>query len=410
MGKKGNGKRTATVQNKHRHKNTNRSADIPAAKRKCKKAVLKTPVKQTPKAHQKISVEHSALNRIKDRFAAVSFLTEPSRLFDKKQPQTEVMKILVLAVILFTGFNLNARWHFPNFMFYVILFSLILAVTYGSLSYFYPSMNTLHAEVTGFQPFDKSEYFYIEETASSIFYIIFPLCFIVAFGVGGSIIYGAISFTPTFIWCLLYFTVVVYFSMLAYSQYIRFAVYLYKAAHNEQQFENMILPDHRELPPRLSWLIHITKISQVLNLMFFIVGGLYILAFAVFCFSPVYHVKIGAGLFYALWIIIFVLIVLAFPAICCQKVADIKRLVAKTKYCYIQEILLENQLQQSPINDIGRLSIIMRNYCISIVLNTPDYPVSGRVNALFSAVGVIINFAASIATVLQYQGIQLFNA
>ena len=140
------------------------------------------------------------------------------------------------------------------------------------------------------------------------------------------------------------------------------------------------------------------------------VGGLYILAFAMFCFSPVYHVKIGAGLFYALWIIIFVLIVLAFPVICYQKVDDIKRLVAKTKHCYIHEILLENQLQQSPINDIERLSIIMRNYCISIVLNTPNYPVSGKANAFFSAVGVIINFAASIATVLQYQGIQLYNA
>ena len=311
---------------------------------------------------------------------------------------------------MFAGFNLNTRWHFPNFTFYVILFSLILAVTYVSLSYFYPSMNTLHAEVTGLHPFDKSEYFYIEETTSSIFYVIFPLCFIVAFGVGGSMIYGAISFTPTFIWCLLYFTVVVYFSMLAYSQYIRFAVYLYKAAHNEQQFENMIIPDQRELPPKLSWLIHITKISQILNLMFIMVGGLYILAFAMFCFSPVYHVKIGAGLFYALWIIIFVLIVLAFPVICYQKVDDIKRLVTKTKHCYIHEILLENQLQQSPINDIERLSIIMRNYCISIVLNTPSYPVSGKANTFFSAVGVIIYFAASIATVLQYQGIQLFNA
>ena len=307
-------------------------------------------------------------------------------------------------------FKLNSRWHFPNFMFYVILFSLILTVTYASLSYFYPSMNTLHTEVTGLQPFDKSEYFYIQETASSIFYVIFPLCFIVTFGVGGSIIYGAISFTPTFVWCLLYFTVVVYFSMLAYSQYIRFAVYLYKAAHNEQQFENMIIPDQREFPPKLSWLIHITKISRVLNFMFFMAGGLYILAFATFCFSPVYHVKIGAGLFYALWIVIFVFIVLAFPAICYQEVADIKRLVTKTKFCYIHEILLENQLQQSPINDIARLSILMRNYCISIVLDTPNYPDSGKATAFFSTVGVIINFAASIATVLEYQGIRLFNA
>ena len=408
MGKRGKSKQTPTAQNKRRHKNINHSADVLLVKGKYEKIALKTPVKQTPKARQKSFMDHRAL---KDWFAHVSFLIEPSRLFDKKRrPQREMIKILVLAVALFTGFYLNTRWHFPNFTFYVIAFSLILAVTYISLSYFYPSMDTLHAEVTGFHPFDKSEYFYIEETTSSVFYVIFPLCFIVVFGVGGSMIYGSISFTPTFIWCLFYFTVVVYFSMLAYSQYIRFAVYLYKAAHNEQQFENMIIPDQRELPPKLSWLIHITKISQILNLMFFMVGGLYILAFAMFCFSPVYHVKIGAGLFYFLWIIIFVFIVLAFPIICYQKVNDIKRLVAKTKHCYIHEILLENQLQQSPINDIERLTIIMRNYCISVVLNTPNYPVSGKANAFFSTVGVIINFAASIATVLQYQGIQLFNA
>ena len=320
-----------------------------------------------------------------------------------------MVKIFVWAAALFIGFILNSIWNFPNFKFYVILFSLILTITYASLSYFYPGMNTLHTEVTGLQPFEKSEYFYIEETASSIFYAVFPICIIVIFGVGGSIIYGGISFTPTFIWCLFYFTVVVYFSMLAYSQYIRFAIYLYKAAHNETQFTNMIIPDQREFPPKLSWLIHITKISQVMNFMFFMVGGLYILAFAMFCFSPVYHVKIGAVLFYALWIIIFVLIVLAFPVVYYQEVTDIKQLVAKTKHCYIREILLENQLQQSPVNDIGRLSIIMRNYCISIVLNTPNYPDSGKAAAFFSTVGVIINFAASIATVLEYQGIHLFN-
>jgi len=405
-GMKRNHKQTVVVQNK----SANNLADVPPIKKGCGKDVLKKPVKQIPKVRQKVSAGYKTLDRIKNQFTAISFLLEPSKLFCvKRRLQTETVKIFVLATALLIGFSLNVRWNFPNFTFYVVLFSVILAVAYGCLSYFYPSMNTLHAEVTGLHPFDKSEYFYIEETSSSIFYIIFPLCFIVIFGVGGTVIYGAVSFTPTFIWCLLYFTVVVYFSMLAYSQYIRFAIYLYKASHNDQQFENMIVPNQRELPPKLSWLIHITKISQVLNFMFFIVGGSYIFAFAMFCFSPVYHVKIGVGLFYTLWIVIFVFVVLAFPVICYRKVADIKRLVAKTKHCYIHEILLEKQLQQSPVNDIARLSIIIRNYCISIVLNTPNYPTGGKVSTVFSAVGVIINFAASIATVLEYQGIRLFN-
>lgn len=413
MGKKKKSKRMTVIQSKRKNKNasisTNHVADIPP-KERCKKNVWKTFVKQVCKTCQKLSREHKVFDRIKNPFVATSFLIKPSRIFqEKRQPKTEVVRLCVLVAILVIGFNLNGRWHFPNFMFYVILFSLILAVTYVSLSYFYASMNTLHAEVTGLHPFDKSEYFYIMKSESSVFYIIFPLSFIVAFGVGGSIIYGAISFTPTFIWCLLYFTIVVYFSMLAYSQYIRFAIYLYKAAHNKQQFENMIIPDQKELPPKLSWLVHITKISQVLNLMFFLTGGLYILAFATFCFSPVYQVKIGAGLFYALWTIIFVLIVLAFPVICYRKVADIKRLVAKTKHCYIHEILFENQLQKSSMNEVGRMSIIMRNYCISIVMNTPSYPANGKANAIISTIGVIINFAASIATVLEYQGIRLFN-
>lgn len=405
MGKKGNRKNKQNSAAQRRKKN--HIACSPETQKKHSSNIPKTYSKTISLAGTNLSKKCNTRNRSRISFAAVRFLVEPSRLFSQPRPKTEA--ILTLAGFLGMGFFLNAEWSFPNFLFYVIIFSLIFTTAYLTLSYFYHSMRTLHREVTGLSPFDKSEYFYIEKTESSPFYFIFPLCFILAFGVCGSIIYGAISFTPTFVWCLLYFTVVVYFSMLAYSQYIRFFVYLYIAAHNTIQFENMIMPDQQEFPPKFSWLIRIANISHVLNLMFFAVGGLYILAFATFCFSPVYHVEIGAGLFYMLWIIIFVFIVLAFPIICYQKTADIKRLVSKIKHCYIREILMEDHFRQSMADGIGQLSTIIRNYCISIILDTPNYPTNGKLNTVYSAVGVIINFVASIATILEYQGIQLFH-
>ncbi len=120
MGKKKKSKRTSVMQSKCKNKNsnigTNHLADAPPKERR-EKNVWQTLVEQACKTRQKLSREHKALGHIKDWFVATSFLIEPSRIFDeKRRPRTEVERLLVLVAVLFIGFNLNARWHFPNFI------------------------------------------------------------------------------------------------------------------------------------------------------------------------------------------------------------------------------------------------------------------------------------------------------
>ena len=120
MGKKKKSKQTSVMQSKCKNKNsnisTNHLADAPPKERR-EKNVWQTLVEQACKTRQKLSREHKALGHIKDWFVATSFLIEPSRIFDeKRRTRTEVERLLVLVAVLFIGFNLNARWHFPNFI------------------------------------------------------------------------------------------------------------------------------------------------------------------------------------------------------------------------------------------------------------------------------------------------------
>lgn len=233
--------------------------------------------------------------------------------------------------------------------------------------------------------------------------------FILAFGVGGIYIYSSIDFTPTLIWFLLYFIVVVYLSMLAYLQYIRCAVYIHKAANNDLPFKKIISPDKEELPPNLTWITRMTKISHSMRNMFFMVGVLYIFAFAVFCFSKEYNVRIDATTFYLLWTIIFLFIVLAFPSVTALNIINIKKIVVKTKDAYVHELLFENKIVSvSDVTFGDKVTSIVRNYCISIILNTPNYP-KGKLTAISSLIATLINLAASAVTILQYQGISLFQ-
>ena len=342
--------------------------------------------------------------------AAWNSLLAPSSFFDFKWKASTGFPLLgSAAVFLILGVMLNHFWAFPNFYFFVIAFSIIVVAVFFALKYFFHSMDLLCNDVAPYAPFTAANKFYLIDTQKSLVYLVFPLFFIGAFGIGGSIIYSEICFTPTFIWCLVYFIIIVYLSMLAYLQYIRFAYYLYRAAHNTLQFGNIITPDKKELPPNLTWLIHLTKISHMLRNMFFLVGASYIVAFAVFCFSPIYGIRIDDVLFYGLWIIIFVCIVLAFPLVTAMNISSIKKLVTKAKDAFVSELLFEQQLIPSEeMRWATKLSTIMRNHCISIILKTPDYPVKGYLNIAYSVVAALINLSASIATILQYQGWLLF--
>lgn len=364
------------------------------------------------KLYQKIITPFGNMlsNHIKKAF---NKLKNPSLLFLKNWRSLSLGKkslTIVTALLFFIiGIILNFIWVFPNFILYVLCFTTILFISSTAIRKFYREMKKLCVDVTSYEPFESANYFYLTKTNSSIIYILFPLFFVFAFGVGGVFIYSSISITPTLIWCLIYFAIVVYNSMLAYLQYIRCAVYIYKAANNELSFKKIISPDKEELPPNLIWINRMTKISHSIRNMFFGVGVLYIIAFAVFCFSKDYNVRIDATTFYFLWAIIFVFIVLVFPIVTGLNILNIKRIVIKVKDAYIHELLFEEEIISISNVTVGdKIASIMRNYCISIILKTPNYPIKGKLTAVYSLIATLINLIASAATILQYQGITLF--
>ena len=337
-------------------------------------------------------------------------LIEPSRLF--VQDWSRQAKYIILSfyiLFLLSGTILNLIWTFPNFFFFQIAFSTIFTTVVYSLHYFFHNMRLLCVEVISYPPFEPANWFYLEITKKSTVYLFFPLFFIGAFGIGGSIIYKAILFTPTFIWCLVYFVIVVFFSMLAYLQYARFFIYLQKVAKCEKSFEHIIDPENKELPPNLTWLIRLTRVSHTMRNMFFIVGVIYIVAFSVFCFSPIYNININGFIFYSLWSIIFFFIVLTFPFVTSVNIIAIKKLVVKVKDAYVQELLFEERIG-SLVNsgwDIKVFSIV-RNYCIIMIQKMPNYPLKGYLNIGYSVIATLLNLSASLVTLLQYNGMELF--
>lgn len=330
----------------------------------------------------------------------------PSLLFNNFSNFTVKAKIVIvtlMSVYATGGVIFNIFWPFPNFYLFDLIFLAITIIVFSTLKYCHKNMRLLCVDVMPYQPFEKANYFYLSQTESSLLYILFPLFFVLSFGIGGVILFSTIELTPTLIWSLTYFAVVVYLSMSAYLQYMRFALYLQFAASSNLPFEKIILPDKKELPPHLPWLIKLTKISHVFRNMFFLVGALYILAFAGFCFLDSFGVNINAAIFYVLWAIIFVFIVIAFPIVTINNMINIKKIVTKTKESYICELIFDD-CPRSPNSSINaNMFLILRNYCISIILNTSDYPMKGGLTVACSICAAVINLVASVATILQYQ-------
>lgn len=330
----------------------------------------------------------------------------PSLLFNIVSNITGMGKIVIVTIMSIYatgGVVFNIFWPFPNFYLFILIFLSITIIVVLTLKYCHKNMNLLCVDVMPFQPFDKANYFYLSQTKTSLLYILFPLFFVLSFGIGGITLFSTIKFTPTLIWSLTFFSVVVYLSMSAYLQYIRFALYLQFAANSNLPFEKIISIDKKELPPHLPWLIKLTKISHVLRNMFFLVGALYILAFAGFCFLDSFGVNINATIFYVLWAIIFVFIVMAFPIVTINNIMNIKKIVTKTKESYICELIFDDCLHSPDSSFNTNMFSILRNYCISIILNTSDYPMKGGLTVACSICATVINLAASVATILQYQ-------
>lgn len=132
-------------------------------------------------------------------------------------------------------------WEFPCFPLFLIVFSSIFAMAFGTLKYFFKHMQDLNDDLAGYSVFLKARYFFKHSSRTCI-NILFPIAFALIFGIGGCTLYTKAQPTPTFILYMIYFVVMVYLSMVAYLQYIRFFWYLHLLTTDEGTLTELIQP------------------------------------------------------------------------------------------------------------------------------------------------------------------------
>ena len=73
--------------------------------------------------------------------------------------------------------------------------------------------------------------------------------------------FGAIRLTPTLIWMVVLFVVVVYISIIGYLQYIVLAIYIYNLAHGSGDYRNLPKSAVECIPAQLEWIQALTRLS-----------------------------------------------------------------------------------------------------------------------------------------------------
>lgn len=296
----------------------------------------------------------------------------------------------------------NQFWKFPWFWVFFAVFSLIQAISFGTLKYFYPHMRTLREDLAGWDIFTKANYFYMR-TCKTCINIYFPLFFILAFGVGGCILYTKVWLTPTFILYMIYFSVMVYFSMVVYLQYVRFFLYLHLATQ-DNSLVKLAQSNASSGKLRVQWLQDMNDIACAMRNMFASVGLLYIGAFALFCFSPAYGASFTAPIFYFLWILIAIFVVIVFLVVNSLNSVSLHKLRSKVKQAYVDELIFWGETPDGKDrSEVNQFMTLLRQICAATILSSNDFPVEDARDWVLSAGITTIQVVASVATLYQFQ-------
>lgn len=296
----------------------------------------------------------------------------------------------------------NVFWNFPWFILFFVAFTAIHAISFGSLKYFYRAMKTLNEDLSGWKAFEKARYYY-RKTNKTCINFIFPISFVLVFSVGGCMLYTNASPTPTFILFMIYFVIMVYFSMVIYLQYIRFFIYLYWVDQDSSSLRDLIQPSAPGRNPRVQWLQDMAGIACAMRYMFACVGSLYIGAFALFCFSPAYGASVTEPLFYFLWTLIFIFVVLVFLVVNYLNNRHMHKLRDRVKQAYVDELIVpENLSGDKKGGELNKLATLLRDVCITSVLNSSVFPVRDTSHDVASAGITLVQLIASFATLYEF--------
>lgn len=315
------------------------------------------------------------------------------------------IKPLIVVTFLYSalGAALNYKWKFPRFFEFVFCFYFIGVLGLWAITYYSKKIKRITAALADQPTAKKANAFFFRYCAESDAYIICPLLIVLAFGIGGCSMFGAMEITPTLIWVLILFFFVVYISIIGYLQYVVLAIYIHNLAQGSGDFRKLPKATVGCIPAQLDWLQDLTKLSHTYRSSFFTLGSAYILAFGAFCWLPEMLADTTSIAFYALWGIILVVIVSFFPLISILEYRWIKKIVEQLKVCYIKDLTSETKfnpkLNVTPISPSFQRLVQM--LCATQIINSRDYPLKSAWATCYAVFLTLLNLSATILTIAQ---------
>ncbi len=337
----------------------------------------------------------------------LDYLLIPARWFDNR-----LKKFFIIFIILFcsTGAVLCQYYSFPYFEFYVFILGCIGLIALESIKYYNKKMPQITTSLTIVGRLQSANIFYYKYVYKNIIYLILPIAIAIIFGYGGCLMFDSLSVDILFIWIMFLFSVVVYLSIVGYVQYIFLAIYIYKITISKAKLLNFQHSLNECIPADLEWIQSLTKLSHVYRTSFFTIGCMYIIAFGLFCHLPEFNANCNSLIYYALWGIILIAIVIAFPIISILEHYWIKKIVKKTKDTYISDLKKESNYLKKTCKDakIGNTqSFLLENIYAFRIMESRDYPIISIWNMGYNVLLAIFNFLATVITV--FQGIPMIS-
>lgn len=323
-------------------------------------------------------------------------LTRPeSWLLNQSAKPCKAFRYLCAFVIV--GVVFQQKYPFPYFYSFVCMFLSIGVFCLLAERYYCKAIQEITATLRHQDCVLSANVFITTWGIQSPIFVVAPTAVLLIFGTGGCLMFGAIRLTPTLIWILLLFSVVVMISIVGYVQYVCLAVYIAKLSHCPGRYKGLEKGSAHYVPAEISWIQKLTKLSHIYRTTFFTIGGTYIIAFSGFCFWPDMAARTNSPYFYILWGIIFVAIVLTFPIISSLEHKWIKQIIQHLKESYIYDLEREQKLLKKAQPD--QLVSVVVSISIRQILDSKDYPLRSVWGVGYAMAMTLINFVTTITTI-----------
>ncbi len=302
-----------------------------------------------------------------------------------------------LCVFLTIGILLHKKYPFPCFYPFVCMFLFIGILCLLGERHYCKRIREIRSALRPQKCALEANDFMTIYGTRSIGFLIAPIATVLIFGTGGCTMFGALELTPTLIWVLLLFVIVVAISIVGYLQYIYLAIYIAKLSYSEGHYTGLEKKAANYIPAEISWIKNLTKLSHVYRTIFFTLGSTYIAAFSGFCFWPDMKAQTSSPCFYILWGIIFVAIVLTFPIVSTLEHRWIKRIIQRLKESYIHDLEQEqNVLRKS---SSGQLASAVISINVRQIIDSKDYPLRSTWGSGYAVVLALVNFITATTTI-----------